>query len=165
MARRRIRQVTGAALVLSGAAIAVLAIPAAPVPVMADDARPSPGVRVALGGGTWDCAALVPREAALTVDDVAWVPYRGAARTVLVAHPEGSDCASLPPQPVGVLAHMSESAYETLREHDTARWATVPQVQLSLLFPGNSGRNRLLDLVAAASIAAGVVVAFTGSRP
>lgn len=160
------RRILGAGLLLAGAVASGFALAGKkPVRVSADDARPSPDVRVELGGGRWDCEAAIPRTAALTVDEVSWIPYRGARRTVLVARPEGSSCESLPASPIGFVARMNETAYESLREHDPARWATVPQAELSLLFPSQGRRNRLPGLVAFLAVAAGLALAFAGRRP
>lgn len=159
------RRILGAGLLLAGAVASGVALAGKkPVRVSADDARPSPDVRVELGDGRWDCQAAVARTASLTADEVSWVPYRGARRTVLVARPAASSCESLPASPIGFVARMNESAYESLREHDPARWATVPQAELSLLFPSQARRNRLPLVAALLAIAAGLALAFAGPK-
>lgn len=124
---------------LAGAGILATAalVPESPVVVAAATAQPDPHRVVALTGGTWMCDAMIPREAPLTIDPVGWVPLRAGRRVVLVAFRETPlpECGALPREPVGVLRHVSEAAYETLREHDPAKWAAVPQATLAFLFP------------------------------
>ena len=145
----------GVVFVCAAIGAGVAAMPPQSRRVAVADARPDPEVGVVLTGGAWDCAATIPRAAQLTVDPVSWVPLRAGMRTVLVAFTEVPACDAFPLEPAGVLTRVSEPAYETLREHDAARWATVPQATLSFLFPRQPA-------IARGPIVAAVVLAITG---
>lgn len=120
-------------LALAGGALSVAAERASRFESFAVD-EAQPAERAVLHGGTWDCAAVVPQEATLTVDRLVWVPYRGTTRIVLVGFDRLPACEGLA-VPLGKLVRMQEPAYETLREHDTGQWASVPQASLLMLFP------------------------------
>jgi len=145
----------GVVFVCAAIGAGVAAMPPQPRRVAVADARPDPEVGVVLTGGTWDCAAAIPRDAQLTVDAVSWVPLRAGMRTVLVAFTVIPACDALPRESAGVLTRVSEPAYETLREHDLARWAAVPQATLSFLFPRQPS-------AALGPLVAAVVLAITG---
>ena len=165
---KRARLAAGGALIVAGAVAAALALrEPAPARVAIDDARPDPDAGVVLTGGRWDCDAAIPADAGITARAPALVPLRGGRRTVLVAFRGWPpSCVTLPAEPAGLLAWIAEPAYESLRDHDPARWAAVPQSSLAILYPdARPPRSRWPAVAGAASALFGLGLCVRSMRP